>query len=77
MLRGLAQTNPALLSTVQTDLSGIYCSEHGEKRVIKFFLKNYFRKVHNTLKVTVLAQASQKGNQMVSEEEEEAVLPSI
>jgi hypothetical protein len=66
MLSGLGQSNPQLLGMIQTDLSGIYSSEQGDRRVIRFFLKNYFKKVHNLLKDTI---AQQKGGQMVNEDE--------
>jgi hypothetical protein len=63
MLSGLGQSNGQLLGMIQTDLSGIYSSEQGDRRVIRFFLKNYFKKVHNLLKA---ATAQQKGVQMAN-----------
>jgi hypothetical protein len=71
MLSGLGQSNSQLLAAIQTDLSGIYSSEQGDKRVIKFFIKNYFRKVHNMLKQVILVDSSPEVNKMISEEEEE------
>lgn len=56
MLSGLGQSNPQLLGMIQKDLSGIYSSEQGDQRVIRFFLKNYFKKVHNLLKDTMTQQ---------------------
>lgn len=77
MLSGLGQSNPQLFGMIQADLSGIYSSEQGDRRVIRFFLKNYFKKVHNLVKDTM----SQKGGQMVNEDEEEMeeehVLPPL
>jgi len=78
MLCGLEQTNPALFWMLQNDLSGIYLSEQGDKRVIRFFLRNYLKKIHNRLKVTVLEKQRQAKSEMMSEEEEgkqEHVLP--
>lgn len=66
MLSGLGQSNPHLLSAIQTDLSGIYLSEQGDKRVIRFFLRNYFKKVHNLLKEAILLQKRSQASQMVS-----------
>lgn len=63
MLSGLGQSNGQLLGMIQADLSGIYSSEQGDRRVIRFFLKNYLKKVHNLLKEMI---AQQKGGQMVN-----------
>ena len=61
----------SLGGVVQKDISGIYNSVENEKRLIKFFMQNYLKKIFNLLKTVVRAPEKGRSNgQMVSEEEE-------
>ena len=56
MMSSLTQTNPSLLNNIQNDLSGIYASDQGDKRVINLYLNNYLKKIHLALRDVILAE---------------------
>lgn len=40
------QSHPMAI-VIRNELSGIYSSEHNEKRVVRFFFSNYLKKIYN------------------------------